>query len=408
MNIWRELSLAIWSIWTRPARSLIMALILAVGVSAVMIATAITTGYAERIEQLAFGDYARSIVVTENFNLLDRFGPPRVADLNRVAAGLGEAISVPVEARAAWRHSRAQAVAGRERIELDVWGVLGDYRREADMELVAGRHLDLAEVNSASRRCLIGASVHADLFRGNPESAVGQRIRLNGAACEIAGIFAPARTITATRFDDAVIAPFTAVARYFETRRHLGPHEATRLTLVLSRDADMTQARSEVDRILRASHGAPLSQPAPFRFVDSAAPIIAVARQRDLVSRLLFAVSAITLTASVIGYAGMALASVEIRRRDIALQMASGALASNIVLQIMLESLLIGLFGGAAGFLAGAVFSQVSGPIFGLPASLALEAALIATGIGALAGMLASVLPARLAGSAPPAVAMRG
>lgn len=400
-------ALALWAVMARPARSAIMATTLAAGVGAVTLAAAITAGYAEQIERLAFGAYARAVVVTENFTIVDRYGPPRLSDLEKLRDGLSQLLEEPVEAAAAWRLGRAQASVGRQRYELDVWGVVGDFQREADMALAAGEGLTPAELESAARRCLIGARAHKELFGGLAESAIGARLRLNGTSCQVAGVFRPADTRTAARYDEAVFAPFTAVARYFEPRGRLGPHEATRLTLILPQGSDITLARSEADRILRAAHGAPLSQPAPFRFVDAAAPIRSIARQRDLVSRLLLAVSVITLVASITGYAGMALGGVEMRRREIAIQMASGALAGDIARQVMLESVLIGLAGGALGLIVGAGLSVVSEQVFGLPAHMEVGIAFLAAGLGVSCGLVAGLAPARRAASEPPAVAMK-
>lgn len=395
--------LAFWAIASRPLRSVLMALTLGAGAGAVALAAAVLAGYGAQVERMAFGAYARSLVITENWSAPAPNGPPRISDLER----LESEFDARLDASAAWRYGRVDAAAGSERAEIFVYGAMGDYHHEADMPLTSGRALTDEETRSAERVCLIGDEAVRLLFPDHRD-ALGRTVRLNGVACEIVGVFGPARTQTADRYSEAVITPFLAAGRYFQPQSTLAPNEADQLTLVL-RDRSMTrQGRIDADRVMRRAHGVPLSQAPPFRYADPAAPARAMERQRDLMSRLLISIAAISMAAAIVGYGAATLASAEMRRRDIALQMACGAYGADILLQFLLESLILGLIGSVFGALLAASVGYAISAIWGLPVAFDPGVAALALAAGSGAGVLAGLLPARRAADAPPGMAVKG
>ncbi|MEQ8434845.1 MAG: ABC transporter permease [Oceanicaulis sp.] len=399
-----NIRMAAWGVASRPRQSMMMVLTLAAGVAAVSLAAAILNGYGRAMEQMAFGAYVRSLAITENFANRDRFGPPRLSDLD----DLEEALADRVEAVAAWRTDVVEARFGAAALELGLHGVQGAYRYEADMALAAGRLLEPEDLISANRRCLLGAEAAQRLFERRPSTeAVGDSVRINGVACEIVGVFQPAVTLTASQYDLAILTPFMAAARYFQQDSRLSPNEASRLTVVLRSRELVEEATVIADRVMRAEHGAPLSQRAPFRYTDQSAPLGAMARQRTMLQSLLGAVAAITLAASVIGYAGNMFAAVTLRRRDIALQMAGGAYAGDILRQHLLESAALGIAGALIGAGTAAVLAAFAEALFSLPAVFDLHVASVALAVGVGAGLFAGAAPAWRAAQASPAVAMK-
>ncbi len=393
---------ALFNLIQNPVRSVFKSLTLGAGAAAACLCTAILSGFGEEVERMAFGAYTRSIVITENLMIPDRFGPPRITDLEKLTAAFGE----DLDGAALWRSSRVMALHGGEHLELELLGMRGDYRFEVDMALAQGRLLSQDELNGAGRVCMLGASVGARLFPGET-NPVGSSVRLNGVACEVVGVFQPATTRTSERYAYSVFTPFDTAGRYFESSPFLSPIEASQITLVF-KDRDAARlARSDTDRILRRAHGAPLSQSPPFRFADPAAPTRAVVRQRDLLQKLLWSVAAVTLIGAAIGFAGFTSTSVDMRRRDIALQMSSGAMRQDILVQYWLESVMIGVIGGSIGLLVGFGASNALASMANVPIAIRPEFAMVALLSGAGAGMIAGLWPAWRASSSPPALAVR-
>ena len=393
---------ALFNIAQNPVRSVFMALTLGAGAAAACLSTAILDGFGEEVERMAFGAYARSIVISENLMFQDRFGPPQLSDLDKLTTAFADEL----DGAAVWRRSRAVVAFGGEYVELDVYGVRGDYRFEAEMDLGAGRFLTAQELDGADRLCMLGAATAARLFDGETDP-IGSSIRVNGVGCSVVGIFQPARTRTAERYGESVFVPFEAAGRYFEADARLSPVEADQITLVF-RDRDTARlSRPVADQVLRRAHGAPLSQNAPFTFADPAAPTRAVVRQRDLLEKLLWSIAAVTLIGAAVSYAGFTSTTVDMRRRDIALQISAGALRRDIMLQYWLESMLIGAAGGAIGLLVGFTAALALGRLADVPIAIQPGFAAIALISGAGAGAVAGLWPAHRAASAPPALAVR-
>lgn len=399
------LRLALWSAFARPARASLLIATLAGGAAGVALTAGVLSGYARAMEALSFGAYARALVISENRFVGDRFGPPRLADIARIR----EALGAEIEAVSAWRTGFADVRAGREQASLPIWGVRGAYAQEADMPILEGRGLTAQETESASRLCLLGAGAKTALFGG--EGAVGGRVRINGVSCEVVGVFGEARSQTAERYRQAIVTPFTAAARYFEAPDSFlasGPGDIARLTVVLRRGADRQAALIAADRALRRAHGASLAEAPPFDYADPAAPSRALAQQRDLVGRLLLALAAVSIAVAVTGYAAATVAAVDMRRREIALQMMSGATGRSILGQVLAEGMVFGALGSAAGLAlvaGGAVLAQT---LVRFPFALSPEIAALTLAGGLLTGLLASLWPAARAASGSPALASRG
>lgn len=397
------LALALLALRARPLRAFLMALTLGAGTASVSLAAAVLIGYSEQIERLAFGAYARSLVVTENWASPQRSGPPTTGDITRLRDTLGQRI----EGVAAWRISRADARFGAQAREMMLYGVSGDYRFELDTPLAEGRLFTAEELERPERICLLGSGASRELFRLERQR-VGQQVRINGIACEVIGIFGEPRARTADRYDEAVIVPFLASMRYYEAgAARLAPNEADQVTVVL-RDRRMVRpAITDADRVLRRARGSPLTQLPPFRFADPSAPAQAVQRQRDSAGGLLIVVAAISLLAALVGYAASTLSNVEMRRRDIALQMSSGAGGIDILMQIVLESLILGVIGAVLGALVSWGAGQVLQGTFGIPAVYDVRVAALTGAVGVLAGLVAGAVPAWKASRLPPALAVR-
>lgn len=404
MRLIALIHLAVWSAFSRPMRTALMVATLAGGAAGVTLTAGVLQGYARAMEALTFGAYSRSLVISENSFVEDRFGPPRLTDIGHIREALGER----VEAHAAWRRAGGDVRVGRYQAALQVYGVTGAYEHEADMPVVQGRALTADETRGTQRLCMLGPGAYRLLFPGGGDAG---SIRINGVNCEVVGVFGEPRSQLAERYRNAIIAPFTATARYFETPDRFGfqpgAHEAERLTIVLFHGTDREAALIDADRALRRAHGASQSNVSPFLYADPAAPAEALARQRDLIARLLIAIALVSVMVAVTGYAAASMAAVEMQKRDIALMMMSGATGRTILAQVLLEGVILGMVGGVAGLAVVAGAAVLAQTVFSFPFRLDAHIAVLVLAGGALTGLLASLGPARRAAAGSPALNAR-
>ena len=114
--------------------------------------------------------YATTLVIRANGLVPSRRGPPSLDDQARLLQELDN-----VESSAAWVETSAPLQGRNETRAVRVFGAYGDYRRELDADLVAGRWLTTEELGGLTRVCLVGATL-AD-FLGEER---GQAARLVG------------------------------------------------------------------------------------------------------------------------------------------------------------------------------------------------------------------------------------
>lgn len=405
MRLLALVHLALWSAFSRPMRAALMIATLAGGAAGVTLTAGVLSGYARAMEAMTFGAYARSLVISEDRRIEDRFGPPRLSDIGHIR----EALDDRVEATAAWRVSMGDVRSGREQASLQVFGVVGEFGYEADMPLVQGRALTAAETASAERLCMMGPAAFRMLFPDGAQD--GASVRINGVNCALVGVFGEPRSQLAERYRNAIVTPFTAAARYFESPDSFSfqthPHEVERLTIVLTPGADRDAALIDADRALRRAHGASQANISPFTYADPAAPAEALARQRDLIARLLMSIALVSVAVAVTGYAAASMAAVDMQKRDIALMMMSGASARSILAQVLLEGVILGLGGGAAGIVLVGGVTALAQAVVNFPFELDAGVAILVLVGGAATGLLASMGPARRAASGSPALNAR-
>ena len=218
MKLRDVLTAAIWGAASRPVRTASLFLSLGAGVAAAVFVGTVISGFGREIDRLAFGAYARALVVRENILVIDRHRPPNLDDLARLESDLAG-----LDAVAAWKVGRAQSFIGGQSVAFSVYGAWGRYEEELDSALAEGRMLTSDEIRGYERLCLVGAETAEQLHRPR---LVGSRLRIDGVDCEVVGVLGEPRSRPAARFTDAVIAPFHTAERYFIRDTPLGSEEA--------------------------------------------------------------------------------------------------------------------------------------------------------------------------------------
>ena len=391
---------ALLSALSPPFKTLVVVLTLGAGVATVVTAVSVVRGYGAAAEAAAYGVYARSLVIRENFYSPDRRGPPLLSDLERLEMAVRD-----VDAALAWRVARVLVRAGNVDGEIDVYGVYGPHERETNMAVVDGRTLTVRETQRAGRNCVLGRGA-ADRFFPDGR-AVGRTLTMGGIGCEIVGVLEASTTRTSDRFDNAVITPFATAARSLHPRQYAAPNEATWLTIVLPRGADMHDARIAADRALRSARGVPMRRASPYSFADPGAPRRAIERERNLLAALLIAIAATSLLTAIVGYGGALYARISERRREIGLRLTMGAQPHNIALQFLVESGVLGIIGGLVGGLAGLALSSAMAQFWGWQVVIDPATLLIAIILGTLSGVLGGIIPAGRAAISMPHMSVR-
>ncbi|MEX8517295.1 MAG: ABC transporter permease [Leptothrix sp. (in: b-proteobacteria)] len=382
-----------------PLRTLLMTLAMAIGVTAVVVLTALGDG-ARRYVVDQFSSIGTNLVIVLP-------GRSQTGGFSPASAVSSTPRDLTVEdARALLRASAVQRIAplvvglseissnGRLR-EAMVVGTTSSYLEVRRMQLAQGRFLPDEEWSRGSAVIVLGAKLRSELFGSQP--ALGQQIRVGGRRLRVIGIMAPTGQGLGMNTDELALVPVALAQAMFDT------HTLFRI-LVEARSRDgIAAAKAQVSAILKLRH-------------DGEEDVTVITQDAILATfdRLLVA-----LTAGVAGIAAISLAvagilvmnvmlvAVAQRTSEIGLLKALGAPARTIRLVFLTEAALLSLAGAVLGYALGQGGAFVIRQLYpSFPAWPPTWAVLAALGTALTTGILFGVLPARRAARLEPVAAL--
>jgi putative ABC transport system permease protein len=419
MNFIESFRIAITALRANKLRAFLTMLGIIIGVGAVVGMLAIGNGYSQFIQR----EFDRLGVGVFYIN-------PTVdsteADENirpRLTASDAEAIMRPgaapaVETVVLELNRNGVIHAGGERFLFGIKGVSPSFFFVGDNPLGAGRYFTDEEEESRSRTAVIGDTVATTLF-GNLESAVGQRIFINGTAFNVVGVTTTPQSQAAGaigQFGDPgeqVYVPYaTAVSRLF--RNEVNSRIDVSSITVKVRDVDeLDPAIHQVTEILRREHRLTY-QPNDFQITN---PQQAVQQFQAIsvgFSAFLGTIGGISLLVGGIGIMNIMLVSVTQRTREIGLRKAVGAKRRDILMQFLIEAVVLCLLGGALGVGLGYLLSFAGSFLLTLltqdeasRATVSLFSIVLATSVSVGIGVFFGLFPALRAANLNPIRALR-
>lgn len=286
------------------------------------------------------------------------------------------------------------AHGGRER-EAMVLGSTADLLEVRHLTLGSGRFLPGGDPRLASAVCVLGGTIHRELFGGR--SALGEWVRLGDRRYRVVGVLSSSGRSLGTDLDEMVVLPVASAQALFDT-------EGLFRLLVQSRSRD-TVARTVADvaAILAARH-------------DGEADVTVITQEAVLgtfdgilraLTLAVAGIAAVSLLVAGILIMNVMVVAVSQRRTEVGLLKALGAPRRTIGRLFLWEALLLALGGAASGIGLAEAISRVLArlqPMLtpGTPPWAVAGAVAVALLIGTLFG----VLPARRAARLDPVLAL--
>ena len=202
---------------------------------------------------------------------------------------------------------------------------------------------------------VIGADVVKNLFNdADPESVIGEEIRVRGSVVKVIGTLPPLGTIFGVSRDNFVIMPYQTALKILPTR------ESLIVNIQVSDPSRMENAKDQVETTMRNRRGKITTYIGEEREVDdgftveSAEVFIGLYKDAtDNIYLVTIGVSAISLIVGGIVVMNIMLVSVVERTKEIGLRKAMGARHRDILGQFLIEAVVIASTGGAIGVLTG-------------------------------------------------------
>jgi putative ABC transport system permease protein len=398
------MALAIRAIIRNKMRALLTILGILIGVTSVVVVTALGQGATAMVGAQIAALGSNAIIVQ-----------PQSANVSGAKKQAGEGVRLTIEdgltimrestslkAFAPNLQAKAQVVANGTNASTSVIGTTSSFFEIRAWTIASGAIWEESDEKVSAKVCVIGESTKKALFPdGDP---VGQVLRIGRYPFKIIGVLAPKGQGAFGDQDDVVIMPHGT----FRTHVSFVP-PGTAGTILFSATSEETTNRAvrQITSVLRQRHHIVADQPDDFRIRTQAE---FQAMQQGIfgsLSLLLMSVAAVSLLVGGIGIMNIMLVSVAERTREIGIRMAIGARENDILSQFLIESLLLSLMGGVVGLMLSVALVYFLGKSFGWPLLLDMKSVVVAIGVSGAIGVTFGFFPARRAAKMDPIVALR-
>lgn len=267
--------------------------------------------------------------------------------------------------------------------------------------LARGRALNILDMESVNRVCLIDAKAAETLFSST--DPLGQYINIGGIEYLIVGTLSDNDDDVMSQAmggnaDGRIIIPYTAAMKQAHQRNVM------MLDVYVRDTGSMSDTVEQVESVLKSA----------FNYKDDSYTVInmdsllsAMDTMMGMMSSVLVGIAAIALLVGGIGIMNMMLVSVTERTAEIGLRKALGAQPFQIQMQFLIESFVLSIIGGLLGIVVGILVSYVFVTAMDATFRLSLDAIALGAGFSAAVGIVFGWAPARKASALNPIDALR-
>jgi putative ABC transport system permease protein len=399
--LWNSLLLSIRAIRRNVLRSFLTILGVVIGVSAVIIMVTLGDGATQSVKDQISSLGSNLLVIRPGQRLgpgRDSAGAPsfRLEDAEAIASQIGSVAAVAPSAGAS-----ATVVYQAENWSTTVTGSTDDYFVAGNWRLAEGRFFTEAEERAGRAVCVIGETLHRELF--GEENPVGSQIRVKRFSCEVIGLLqAKGQGAFGMDADDILVMPLRTVQR-----RVRGNDDVTTLQVSVKDGSSLSEATEAIQRLMRERRNIAENEDDNFSVIDTRQIAETLSGTIRVMTLLLGAVAAISLLVGGIGIMNIMLVSVTERTREIGIRLAIGALEHEVLLQFLVEAVALSSFGGLIGVAIANLIAFGAAKAIQVPFLFSLWVNLLSFVVSGLIGVLFGYFPARRAALLDPIESLR-
>ena len=399
------------AILKNKVRAFLTMLGIIIGVAAVIIMVAISTGTEATIQEQITSLGSNLLFVQSNFG---RGGPGGEGQGGRQSTGLiyddATAIQDQVSGVAAVvvEQDTSQTVkfGSTQLTSVVIDGSSPGLPTVRGIKVANGRYFNDNDVAHKQKVAILGYKIAQELF-GNT-NPLGQYISVGTTKLAVIGVMAEKGSVGGTDFDSRIYTPITVVFEKFTPSRfaRIIGNRVFMITVSMDPSANIDDVITQINLLLAKRHSLTLST-ADFT-VTTQSDIISTRESTTAAFRNLLAwVASVSLIVGGIGIMNIMLVSVTERTREIGIRQSVGATPNDIRMQFLIEALLLSIVGGLIGILVGVGGSYLFGTLSSLRTVISPSSILLAFGSAAAVGAFFGFYPANQAAKLDPIEALR-
>lgn len=268
------------------------------------------------------------------------------------------------------------------------------------LNLAEGRNFSAAEAESSSNICIIGNEISQTLFKG--ESALDKIIKVGDSRMKVVGVLASKGSSMGASTDRAVYVPLMKSKLI-----NSNANPSYTITVMVPNNDIIDNVIGETTAQFRNIRKVKIGEPNNFEITKSDAVAQTLFENLAFVAIGGVAIGLITLIGASIGLMNIMLVSVTERTREIGIRKAIGATPSVIRRQFLIEAVVICLMGGAFGIFLGIMLGNLISLLMG--GSFIIPWLFIIGGFAlcVLVGIASGYYPAKKASKLDPVEALR-
>lgn len=394
MDIFETINMALSSILANRLRSFLTILGIVIGVTSVILLTALVSGLKTYITSQIEGLGSNLIFVIPG-----RIGgsrSPGGIQPNRLvlkdAANLKTKLIGEAEVSAVVQRTATLKYGSKNDKGAAVFGVQANYNQLVNIRLDQGRFISSSEANSGKRVGVIGTSVVKTLFENT--DPLGKNVDISGLKYQVIGVASSRGSTFGIDQDNSAIIPLEAAQKQF------GLDRLNTIYLAAKSPEDVNTVQSKATQILKKR----LSED-EFSVMTQEQTLSTISQITSVLTLALGGIAAISLVVGGIGVMNIMLVSVTERTREIGLRKALGATEANIRNQFLIEAVTLSAIGGVIGIGLGAILAVVINQF--ITTTIPWWSIALSFGFSSLVGVIFGVAPAIKASRLDPIQALR-
>ncbi len=410
MKLFEAMRIAWEAILKNKIRAFLTMLGIIIGVAAVIMMVAISTGTEATIQEQITSLGSNLLFVQSNFG---RGGPDRGEGARQStgliyddATALQNQISGVAAVVVEQNTSQTVKFGAVQLTGVAIDGSSPGLPTVRGIKVASGRYFNDTDVTRKQKVAVLGYKLAQELF-GN-SNPIGQYVSVGTTKLAVIGVMAEKGSVGGTDFDSRLYTPITVVFQKFTPSRfaRIIGNRVFMITVAVDPSANMDNIITQINLLLVKRHGLTLAT-ADFA-VTTQSDIISTRESTTAAFRNLLAwVAGVSLIVGGIGIMNIMLVSVTERTREIGIRQSVGATPNDIRLQFLIEALLLSIVGGLIGVLVGVGGSYLFGTFSDMRTVVSISSILLAFGSAAVVGAFFGFYPANQAATLDPIEALR-